>query len=47
MKKKTGWLIGICMATAAMAAAAGPFGLNAGDTVETVGKVAQLKPTEQ
>ncbi|WP_418126374.1 hypothetical protein ABL849_32145 (plasmid) [Variovorax sp. 375MFSha3.1] len=47
MKKKARGLIGICMATAAVAAAAGPFGLNAGDTVETVGKVAQLKPTEQ
>ncbi|RQO54548.1 hypothetical protein DBV14_12940 [Variovorax sp. KBW07] len=45
MRREKAWLIGIFMAVANVAAQAGPFGLNAGDTVEAVGKFAQLEPT--
>jgi hypothetical protein len=43
---RNAWLIGALIAVASAAASAGPFGLNAGDTVESISKFAKLEPTE-
>jgi len=43
---RNAWLISALIAVASTAASAGPFGLNAGDTVESISKFAKLEPTE-